>query len=162
MHNLPRWGIKPMSSASANECLFTASPGESSVFFFFFKDLSPKGLNYLHIVTIHNRVQIILNIFWEQITHLLHVLDRCLFQNYTNVTFKIRAVNTLAVQWLGLSVGWKVSNQTQRRCLLLGKKATTNLDSILKSKHISLLTKVCIVKSYGSSSSIYGCPSLIA
>ena len=49
-----------------------------------------------------------------------------------------------------------------KRCLLLGRKATTNLDSILKSKHISLLTKVCIVKSYGSSSSIYGCPSLIA
>ena len=30
--------------------------------------------------------------------------------------------------------------------LLLGRKATTNLDSILKSRDISLLTKVCIVK----------------
>ena len=33
-----------------------------------------------------------------------------------------------------------------RRHLLLGRKAITNLDSILKSKDITLLTKVCIVK----------------
>ena len=33
-----------------------------------------------------------------------------------------------------------------RRQLLFGRKAMTNLDSILKSKDISLLTKVCIVK----------------
>ena len=32
------------------------------------------------------------------------------------------------------------------RCLLLGRKAMTNLDSILKSRDITLLTKVCIVK----------------
>ena len=32
-----------------------------------------------------------------------------------------------------------------RRCLLLGKKAMTNLDSVLKSRDITLLTKVCIV-----------------
>ena len=33
-----------------------------------------------------------------------------------------------------------------KRCLLLGNKAMTNLDSILKSRDITLLTKVCIVK----------------
>ena len=33
-----------------------------------------------------------------------------------------------------------------KRCLLLGRKAVTNLDSILKSKDITLPTKVCIVK----------------
>ena len=33
-----------------------------------------------------------------------------------------------------------------RRCLFLGRKAITNLDSILKSKDITLLTKVHIVK----------------
>ena len=33
-----------------------------------------------------------------------------------------------------------------RRHLLLGKKAMTNLDSILKSRDIILLTKVCLVK----------------
>ena len=33
-----------------------------------------------------------------------------------------------------------------QRCLLLGRKAMTNLDSILKSREIVLLTKVCIVR----------------
>ena len=33
-----------------------------------------------------------------------------------------------------------------KRCLLLGRKAMTNLDSILKSRDITLLTNVCIVK----------------
>ena len=33
-----------------------------------------------------------------------------------------------------------------KRCLLLGRKAMTNLDSILKSRDITLLTKVCLVK----------------
>ena len=32
-----------------------------------------------------------------------------------------------------------------KRCLLLGKKVMTNLDSILKSRVITLLTKVCLV-----------------
>ena len=33
-----------------------------------------------------------------------------------------------------------------KRCLLLGRKALTNLDSVLKSRNITLLTKVCRVK----------------
>ena len=33
-----------------------------------------------------------------------------------------------------------------KRCLLLGRKAMTNLDSVLKSKDITLPTKVCLVK----------------
>ena len=33
-----------------------------------------------------------------------------------------------------------------KRCLLLGRKAMTNLDSILKSRDITLPTKVCLVK----------------
>ena len=33
-----------------------------------------------------------------------------------------------------------------KRCLLLGMKVTTNLDSILKSRDITLSTKVCLVK----------------
>ena len=33
-----------------------------------------------------------------------------------------------------------------KRCLLLGRKAMTNLDSVLKSRDITLLIKVCIVK----------------
>ena len=37
-------------------------------------------------------------------------------------------------------------SQEIKRCLLLGRKALTNLDSILKSKDITLLTKIHIVK----------------
>ena len=33
-----------------------------------------------------------------------------------------------------------------KRCLVLGRKAMTNLDSILKSRNITLRTKVCLVK----------------
>ena len=35
---------------------------------------------------------------------------------------------------------------SHERCLLLGRKPMTNLDSVLKSRDITLLTKVCIVK----------------
>ena len=37
-------------------------------------------------------------------------------------------------------------NHGIKRCLLLGKKAMTNLDSILKNRDITLLTKVLMVK----------------
>ena len=40
-----------------------------------------------------------------------------------------------------------------KRCLLLGRKAKTNLDSILKIRDLTLLTKVHIAKGYGFSSS---------
>ena len=36
-----------------------------------------------------------------------------------------------------------------KRCLLLGRKAMTNLDSILKSRDITLPTMLCIVKAMG-------------
>ena len=43
--------------------------------------------------------------------------------------------------------------------LLLGRKAMTNLDSILKSKDITLPTKVCIVKTMVFQVVMYGCES---
>ena len=46
-----------------------------------------------------------------------------------------------------------------RRCLLLGRKAMTNLDSILKSRDITLLTKVCLVKAMVFPVVMYGCES---
>ena len=48
-----------------------------------------------------------------------------------------------------------------KRCLLLGKKAMTNLDSILKSKDITLPTKVCLVKVMVFPVVMYGCESWI-
>ena len=46
-----------------------------------------------------------------------------------------------------------------KRCLLLGRKATTNLDSVLKSRDITLLTKVHIVKAMIFLIVMYGCKS---
>ena len=46
-----------------------------------------------------------------------------------------------------------------KRCLLLGRKAMTNLDSILKSRDITLLTKVCLVKAMVFPVVTYGCMS---
>ena len=42
-----------------------------------------------------------------------------------------------------------------KRCLLLGRKVMTNLDSILKSRDITLPTKVCLVKASFSSSHVW-------
>ena len=46
-----------------------------------------------------------------------------------------------------------------KRYLLLGRKAMTNLDSILKSRDITLPTKVCLVKAIVFPVVIYGCES---
>ena len=48
-----------------------------------------------------------------------------------------------------------------KRCLLLGRKTITNLDSILKSRDITLLTKVRIVKAMVFPVVMYGCESWI-
>ena len=49
--------------------------------------------------------------------------------------------------------------QDIKRQLLLGRKAMTNLDSILKSKDITLPTKVCLVKAMVFPVVMYGCES---
>ena len=46
-----------------------------------------------------------------------------------------------------------------KRHLLLGRKAMTNLDSILKSRDIPLLTNVCIIKAMIFPVVMYGCES---
>ena len=48
-----------------------------------------------------------------------------------------------------------------KRCLLLGRKAMTNLDSVLKSRDITLPAKICIVKSMVFPLVMYGCESWI-
>ena len=47
-------------------------------------------------------------------------------------------------------------SQEIKRCLLFGRKAMTNLDSILKSRDITLLTKVCLVKALVFPVVLYG------
>ena len=44
-----------------------------------------------------------------------------------------------------------------KRCLLLGRKVMTNLDSILKSRDITLPTKVCLVRAMVFLVVMYGC-----
>ena len=46
-----------------------------------------------------------------------------------------------------------------KRCLLLGRKVLTNLDSVFKSRDITLLTKVCLVKAMVFPVVMYGCES---
>ena len=63
-----------------------------------------------------------------------------------------------------LFLGFKITvdgdcNHTIKRHLLLGKKAMTNLDSVLKSRDITLLTKVLLVKAMVFPLVIYGCES---
>ena len=50
-------------------------------------------------------------------------------------------------------------NHEIKRCLLLGRKAMTNLDSMLKSRDITLLTKVLIVKAMVFPVVMYECES---
>ena len=44
-----------------------------------------------------------------------------------------------------------------KRCLLLGRKAMTNVESILKSRDITLPTKICVVKTMVFPAVMYGC-----
>ena len=53
-------------------------------------------------------------------------------------------------------------NESIKRHLILGRKAMTNLDNILKSRDINLLTKVPIVKAIVFTVVMYGCESSIA
>ena len=46
-----------------------------------------------------------------------------------------------------------------KRHLLLGRKSMTNIDSILKSRDITLLTKICIIKAMVFPAVMYGCKS---
>ena len=55
-------------------------------------------------------------------------------------------------------VGSKITADGEiKRCLLFGRKAMTNLDSILKSRDMTLPTKVCLVKAMVFPVVMYGC-----
>ena len=64
-----------------------------------------------------------------------------------------------------ISLGSKITVDTDysheiKRYLLIGRKAMTNLDSILKSRDITLPTKICLVKAMVFPVVMYGCESL--
>ena len=63
-----------------------------------------------------------------------------------------------------ISLGHKITadgdcSHEIKRCLLLGRKVMTNLDSILKSRDITLSTKVHLVKAMVFPVVVYGCES---
>ena len=58
---------------------------------------------------------------------------------------KVKSVTDFIFLGSKLTVAADCSHKI-KRCLLLGRKAMTNLDSLLKSRDITLLTKACIVK----------------
>ena len=57
-----------------------------------------------------------------------------------------------------ITVDGKCSHEIER-CLLFGRKAMTNLDSILKSRDITLPTKVHTIKAMAFQVVMYGCES---
>ena len=67
-------------------------------------------------------------------------------------------------QWLTIILGSKITadgdcSHEIKRHLLLGRKIMTNLDSILKSRDITLSTKFCLVKAVVFPVVMYGCES---
>ena len=67
-------------------------------------------------------------------------------------------------QWQTIFLGPKITADSDwsheiKRCLLLGGKIMANLDSVLKSRHITLPTKVGLVKAVVFPEVIYGCES---
>ena len=56
-------------------------------------------------------------------------------------------------------LGSKITADDDCRRLLLGRKVMANLDIMLKSRHITLLTKVCIVKAVVFPVVVYACKS---
>ena len=69
-----------------------------------------------------------------------------------------KKVETVA-EFLFLGSKIIVDGDKIKRCLLLGKKAMTHLDSVLKGRDISLLTKVHLVKAMVFPVVMYGCES---
>ena len=71
---------------------------------------------------------------------------------------KVEAVMDFIFLGSRITVGGDCSHKI-KRCLLFGRKAMTNLDSILKSRDIILPTKVHIVKAMVFPVFMYGCES---
>ena len=71
---------------------------------------------------------------------------------------KVEAVTDFIFLGFKITIGCDCSHEI-KRCLLLGRKAMTNLDSVLKSRDITLPTKVCTLKAIVFPVVMYGCES---
>ena len=83
------------------------------------------------------------------------------FFNLVSILTKVEEVETVAdFIFLGSKItGDGDFSHEIERCLLLGRKVMTNLDGILKSRDITLSTKVCLVKAMVFPVVMYGCES---
>ena len=63
---------------------------------------------------------------------------------------------SVRVHFLGLQIPQMLTAAMKLRRLILGRKAMTNLDSVLKSRDITLLTKICLVKAMAFLVVMYG------
>ena len=79
---------------------------------------------------------------------------------FTSWQIHVETVETVTNFFLGskITADGNCSHEIKRR-LLLGRKAVTNLDSILKSSDITLVTKVRLVKAMVFRVVMYGCES---
>ena len=71
---------------------------------------------------------------------------------------KVEAVTDFIFLGSKITADVDCSHET-KRLLLLGKKAMTKLESTLKSRDITLLTEVCVVKAMIFPAVMYGCES---
>ena len=73
---------------------------------------------------------------------------------------KMEAVTDFSCFWGGSKITEDGDCSCEfKRCLLLGRKAMTNLDNVLKRRDIPLLTNVCIVKAMVFPAAIHRCES---
>ena len=80
------------------------------------------------------------------------------YQFMANKRGKVEAVTDFIFLGSKITANSDCSHEI-KRCLFLGRKAMTNLHRILKSRDITLLTKVCIAKAMVYPVVMYGCES---
>ena len=100
------------------------------------------------------------NMLWKNPNE-LNVLAKSIYQTITS--WQIDG-ETMEIVTHFIFFGSKITSDGDcsheiKRSLLLGRKAMTNLDSILKSRDITLPTKVCLVKAMVFPVVMYGCES---
>ena len=71
---------------------------------------------------------------------------------------KVKVVTNFLFLGSNITTDGDCSHEIRRR-LLLGRKAMTNLDIVLKSRDITLPTKICLVKAMVFPVAMYGCKS---
>ena len=84
------------------------------------------------------------------------IMAFCPITSWQTEKGKVEAVTDFIFLGFKIIVDGDCSHEI-RRCLLLGRKAMTNLDSILKSRDITLLTKAHLVKAMVFPVVMYGC-----